>query len=144
MSTMRDKVCAIGREWIGTPFLPGNCTKGRGCDCGSFLAGVFAEAGVIELPALGPYNYLGPAMRGDGFYVETIRRYADSIGEGAAKPGDVVLYVLGRAPSHAALVIDWPRAVIHATAQHGVVLASGVGGMLHHRPRGFYRMRGLD
>ncbi|MDE2102352.1 MAG: C40 family peptidase [Patescibacteria group bacterium] len=142
--TQRERVIAVAREWVGTPFLPGNCVKGRGCDCGTLLAGIFAEAGVIEMPDLGKYDYLAPCMRGSGFYIELVERYADQISERGALPGDIVMYVMGRTLSHAALVIEWPRAVLHATKGRGAVMASGRAGMLTGRERSFFRMRGID
>lgn len=141
--TPRERVVAVAREWLGTPFLPGECRKGRGCDCGSLLAGVFAEAGVIEPLALGKYDYLAPAMKGDPGYVELVRQHAEEIHESLAIPGDIVLYRLGRAFSHSALIVEWPRFVIHADGRQGVVAAHGRAGRLGRHERLFFRMRVL-
>ena len=42
-------------SWMHTPWLHENRVKGRGVDCGNFVAGVFANAGLIEEPPL--YRY---------------------------------------------------------------------------------------
>lgn len=141
--TSRERIVAVAREWIGTPFLAGECRKGRGCDCGSLLAGVFAEAGLIEPLELGKYDHLAPCMKGDAFYLARIASVAEEVHETRAQPGDIVIYRLGRAYSHAALIVDWPLSVIHADARRGVIAAAGSTGRLAARERLFFRMRGL-
>jgi len=136
-----ERVLEAARGWLGTPFLPGACQRGRGCDCGSFLAGVFADAGVIEPLALGKYDYLAPAMRGDAFYSDLVSLHARAVSE--PRPGDIVMYLMGRAYSHAALVVEWPRAVMHACRESGVTMARGDGGRLRGRAPLFFRMNGL-
>lgn len=144
MLSQRERVVQVAREWIGTPFQAGcDAVKGRGCDCGSFLAAVFAEAGAIASPDLGQYDYLAPCMNGDPFYIARISEHADLIRESQAAPGDIVVYRMGRGFSHAALVADWPREVIHAAQPRGVTVAHGALGRLGGRPRLFYRMRAL-
>lgn len=140
----RSRVVAVAREWIGTPFLAGECLKGRGCDCGSLLAGVFAEAGVIQPLPLGKYDHLAPCMKGDAFYLARIASLADEVHESRAQPGDIVVYRIGRAYSHAALIVHWPESVIHADGRRGVTAAHGSTGRLGGRERLFFRMRGVE
>lgn len=141
---MRERVVQIAREWIGTPFLAGECRKGRGCDCGSLIAGVMAEAGaIVDMPALGKYDHLAPAMRGDGFYLAQMRDFALGIHESRIQPGDIVMYRLGRAFSHAAIICDWTREVIHAVSGQGVIASHGCAGRLAGHQRLFFRMKGI-
>lgn len=142
MTPWRADVVRIAQEWLRTPFLPRACAKGRGCDCGSFLAGVYAEAGVLPALALGRYDYAGPALRGDDVYLRTALAHADAIPEAAIQPGDFVLYRMGRAFAHGALVVRWPHFVLHAVRGAGVIGADGVGGMLRGRERQAFALKG--
>ncbi len=40
-------------------------------------------------------------------------------------PGDIVLYKVGRSFAHGGVVIEWPRAVIHALKSFGFVAETG-------------------
>lgn len=143
MTASRAEIVRIAREWAGTPFLPQECRKGRGCDCASFLVGVLVEAGAMRPPSLGDYDYLAPIMVGGLRYVEEMNRVADEIHESLAQPGDLVLYHLGRSWSHAAIIIDWPRRVMHADGRLGVVSAHGTEGRFARRARCFWHVRGV-
>jgi hypothetical protein len=55
--------------------------------------------------------------------VDFVLRYAHEIDEAQVGPGDVVLYRVGRSFSHAAIVVDWPREIIHAHKLSNKVLA---------------------
>ena len=56
-----------------------------------------------------------------GFYGYPITP-AREITEAEVGAGDIVLYRVGRAYAHAAIVVDWPRAVIHAHKLSGKVV----------------------
>lgn len=136
----RDAVIRIARGWIGTPYLPRECRRGRGCDCGTLLIGIYREAGLVGPLNLGDYDWLGPwAKRGaDRLYVGTILDHLAEISEQKAKPGDVVLYHIGRGWSHAALIITWPAMVVHALRNEGVVASDGRSGQLFGREMRFF------
>jgi len=142
----RDKVIAIAREWLGTPYQARQCARGRGCDCGSLLLGIFTEAGLVTKKHSLDYDWLAPWARrgGDALYVGSILEHCREIKPEEVKPGDVALYHIGRGWSHAALVIEWPSIVIHAIRSGGVVQSTGSTGPLAGRERRFFSPRGYE
>lgn len=136
-----DVIAAVARGWLGTPFI-GGCwppAKGRGCDCGGLIAGVLAEAGVLPLPAPGAYDWRAPWGRGDSLYLDLVAAKMAEISAARARAGDVVLYRMGRGWSHGAVVLEWPRAVIHATPGLGVTVQHAHGGRLARRAHRAFR-----
>lgn len=121
IETERAAVVSAARSWIGTPYHHRAMLKGVGADCVTFIAGVFAEAGLIpavtELPEYSPQFHLN---RDDEIYLDALAgRFAEI--EGPPQPGDLVLWRFGRAFSHGGIVAEWP-AVIHALWGAGVQL----------------------
>ena len=54
---------------------------------------------------------------------EFVARYAREIGEFEAGAGDVVLFRVAHSFSHAAIIVEWPREIIHAHKLSGKVVA---------------------
>jgi cell wall-associated NlpC family hydrolase len=117
------------RSWIGTPYRGWSRVKGPkgGTDCGQILAGVYINTGFLSPEiALPKYYSLSVAQHKESTeYIDLIRKYFDEIPEAEVLPGDVVVYKLGHAFAHAALVVSWPTFVVHAFARGGVRGASG-------------------
>lgn len=124
---MRARVVAEALSWTHTPYMPRGRVKGKngGCDCLTFLAGVFQGVGI--LPADFPipdyphdfhqhsaveYYLLGK----DG--TPGMLQFCNEI-EGPPKSGDIVLWKFGQSFSHAAVVIEWPT-IIHAFSKRPV------------------------
>ena len=51
--TTGDRIVALARGWIGTPYLHQTSAKAAGCDCLGLLRGIWREAVGTE-PALSP------------------------------------------------------------------------------------------
>ena len=51
-----ERVVAIAREWIGTPYVHQASVKGAGCDCLGLLRGVWRELRGEEPEAMPPYS----------------------------------------------------------------------------------------
>jgi len=120
----RDDIVREAREWIGTPYHDHGTVKGRkgGVDCAQLIRLVFRNAGVIEdihIPYYSPQHFLHSR---EERYLRTVQSFAREIDEAEALPGDVVLYKLGLAFGHGAIIIDpgWPT-IIHAWSQAGCV-----------------------
>ena len=117
--------------------------KRCGVDCGQLLYGVFHSLGYI--PALDlPRDYsLQIAQHQESLeYVELVSRFMREIPEAEALPGDVVVYKLGKAYAHAAIVIEWPSYLIHAVGRHGVSGAHGTKTPLFkHCERKFFTLK---
>lgn len=126
-------------EWRGTPYHDSGRVKGPngGTDCAQLIALVFSRVGVIEdfpIPHYSPQQFLHSDAED---YMRTVKTFAREIPESEAKPGDVVLYKLGRAFGHGAIIIDpgWPH-IIHAWAPaRMVVRGDGLQEMLGARWR---------
>jgi len=121
----RAKIIAVARSWIGTPFHNLASKKGVGVDCAHFLREVYVEAGVIEPFEIKPYTPQFMLHSDDPKFESYVVRFGEEIAETAVKPGDVVLYKIGRSFCHGAIIVEWPRAIIHAFKSYGRVVESG-------------------
>lgn len=124
--TQRAAVVDEAKSWIGTPYRGWSCLKGAGVDCGQLLYGVFRACELVpalELPK--DYSLQVAQHRASTEYIDILAQYFHEIPEEEVKPGDVVVYKLGLAYAHAAIVVTWPDYVIQAGYSHGVVGAHG-------------------
>lgn len=116
---MRDAIVKEALSWVGTPFHGGARIKKLagekgGVDCAQFVAGVYLAVGAT--PQFETPNYVD-----QWFMHQTEERLRDfvlqfgkQIAEEHAKAGDLVLYKIGRAFAHAAIIVDWPNEIVHA------------------------------
>lgn len=122
MNDDRARIVEAARSWLGTKFHDMARVKGVGVDCAQLVAAAAEESGVtdhIDTGYYSPQHFL----HADGEQLATfVGRYAREITEAEVGAGDIVLYRVGRAYAHAAIVVDWPRAVIHAHKLSGKVV----------------------
>jgi cell wall-associated NlpC family hydrolase len=133
-------------SWIGTPYRGWSCMKGHGTDCGQLIYGVFHNCGLVPVLDL-PKDYsLQVAQHQESTeYVDLVATYFDEITEAEVKPGDLVVYKLGLAYSHAAIVIRWPEYLIQAVGRHGVSGTHGLKNPLFRgRQRRFFTFKGAE
>lgn len=121
-SAARARIVEIAGEWIGTPFHDLARVKGVGCDCAQLVAAVYEEAGILEPVDTGHYSPQFFLHHGEERLINFILRHAREIDEPNVMPGDIVVYKVGRVFAHAAIVIDWPREIIHAHKLSGKVI----------------------
>lgn len=127
----RAAIVAEAKSCIGTPYRGWSRVKGPkgGLDCGQILALVYHNVGFLSaavLDTLPRYYSLSVAQHKESTeYIDLIRTYFDEIPEAQVLPGDIVVYKLGHAFAHAALIVEWPAFVVHAFAHGGVRGASG-------------------
>lgn len=103
-----------------------------GVDCATLLKCVFRNAGIVQDFQVGTYSPQRFLHQSEEHYLEFVESYAREIDEGSAKPGDIVLYRIGKAYAHGAIIVDpgWPH-IIHAYyAAHAVVRGIGNQGSL--------------
>ena len=133
-SGQRQAVLAEAESWIGTPFHHQGRVKGPqgGVDCAMLLLEVFLAVGVI--PAAGSmgvspvddtgrrprlpipnYSQQWHLHRVEERYLETIRTLGGREINTTPLHGDIAVWKIGRAYSHAAIVLLWP-CIIHAAA----------------------------
>ena len=127
----RNRIVKEAQDWAdaGTPYRGHACLKGTGTDCGQFIFAVFRDAGLVspkieaELPK--DYSLQVAQHRASTEYISIVDRFFRDIPEAQVLPGDVVVYKLGHAFSHAGVVVSWPEHIIHAELRHGVSGAHG-------------------
>lgn len=130
----------IAETWIGAPFISQWPPTRRGCDCGGLLAGIYAEAGLIEMPDLGVYDHNAPWSKGDDFYHDLIAANCDEVHETRAEPGDLILFRMGHGWAHGGIYMGAGR-MVHADAQRGVCFAGINEGRMRGRQRTFWRAK---
>ena len=115
----RRKIVAEAESWIGTPYVSNGMIKGRrgGTDCAMLLLGVYGNVGLVpkEFDPR-PYPPEWHIHQNAEKYLETVLRFAHEVASPPArepKPGDVVLFKIGRLFAHGGIITDWPK-VIHA------------------------------
>jgi NlpC/P60 family putative phage cell wall peptidase len=118
----RRAVIAEAQAWLRTPYHSGASVIGVGCDCLTFPAAVYAAVGAIPPQTIPYYPPDWHLHRDDERYLEGVRKVASEVP--APLPGDFVLWRIGRALAHGAIVIAWPR-VIHAVVGIGVTEGHG-------------------
>lgn len=139
MEAWRAAVVEEAKSWLLTPWIHRARIKGAGVDCGQFLIGAYAGAGVIAPFDTGEYPIDWMLHREEERFLAWIDRYMVPTVE--PLPGDVAIWRWGRAFSHAAIVIEWP-VVIHAfRKERGVVWGDVTQGPLAHRDRLLYTRR---
>lgn len=109
----RAKVVAEARSWIGTPYH--NCAdiKGVGVDCGMLLVRVFVDAGLVAPFDPRPYPFDWHLHRSDEKYLGFVFDRCAEVKE--PKPGDVMVFRVGRTYSHGGVVtMAKPLTIVHA------------------------------
>ncbi len=115
----RQKVVEIAKSWLGTPYRHNAQIKGAGADCATFIAEVFFEAGLVERFEIERYSPQWHLHRNTEKYMSRVLEYSHEVKE--PKPGDIVLWKIGRVFSHGAIVIKWPM-IIHEFLGIGCVI----------------------
>ena len=118
-SKERLDVVTEAKTWVGTPYHSNALIKGKkgGTDCAMFLVGVYANAGLISKdfdPR--PYPPQWHVHRSEEKYLAYMLQFVkENAGppEHMPLPADIVMFKVGLAFAHAAIVIEWPN-VIHA------------------------------
>jgi len=118
-SELGERIVAVARTWIGTPYVHQASVKGAGCDCLGLLRGVWRELRGGEPQSVPPY---GREARGEETLLHAFRRHLTEIPPAALGPGDVALF----------------RMAPHGPARHCAVVAENRGAptLIHCRANG--------
>ena len=123
----RARVLAVVETWVGTPFHDCAGIKNVGVDCAHLLARVFEEAELVEKRDIKKYSPQFFLHRSDEEFLKTVLSHdCHEITESEVKPGDVILYKVGRCYAHGAIVVQYPTDIIHAHKASGRVVHSHV------------------
>lgn len=121
----RQAYVAAAREWLGTPFHDNAALRGVGVDCAQLVRSAAVESGLRRVEPTGAYSHQWMLHRDDDRLVAFVLRYTGEIGPDAARAGDLVIYRVGRAYAHLA-IITGPGRIIHAHKGSGAVIESGM------------------
>ena len=123
----RAALIAEARSWIGTPYHHQAALKGVGCDCIGLIRGIYAAfGGVVELPA--DYSPSWHLHRAEERLRDGLDRYGTEVPLLSARPGDILLFGIGKGPAaHGAVLIEG-AVIIHAYSEAGAVIASRLSG----------------
>lgn len=113
----RERVIAIAKTWLRTPYHSGAKVRGAGVDCAMLPAAVYREAGLIPEVDPGHYPPDWHLHKDEERYLATVLAHAKPTE--TPLPGDFVLFKVGRAFAHGAIIVDWPL-VIEARLGVGV------------------------
>jgi cell wall-associated NlpC family hydrolase len=110
--------------WLGTPWHHEGGVKGAGVDCAMLLVRVFGAVGLIPDIDPRPYPIDHMLHSPDERFLGWLQRYATEVlNVTTPRPGDVLIYKVGRCFSHAAIVTQWP-CVVHAFRDERAVVLS--------------------
>jgi NlpC/P60 family putative phage cell wall peptidase len=126
----RAAIIAEALTWIGTPFHHAARIKGVGCDCLTYIAEVYARAGIVPPQQI-------PFYRPDFMQHQSEETYLNGLlqhGREVAQPlqADVAIFKWGRIYAHAGIVVEWPW-MLHAAPSLGVIKMRGDMGRLRGR-----------
>jgi NlpC/P60 family putative phage cell wall peptidase len=116
----RSRVVDVARSWLGTPYHENAEVKGAGCDCATYIAAVYKEAGMLTDFVMPSYRPTFHLHSDDPVYVRNIVTWCAEIERKDLLPGDIVVFRFGRQFAHGAIVTRWPS-VIHSYIGRGVI-----------------------
>ncbi|MXN65698.1 peptidase P60 [Stappia sp. GBMRC 2046] len=113
--TERERIVALARDWIGTPYRHQASCKGAGADCLGLIRGLWRELYGREPEAMPPYGADWAEAGGRETFLEAARRHMREVDVRQAMPGDVLLFRwrAGGPAKHAAILAT-PETIIHA------------------------------
>jgi cell wall-associated NlpC family hydrolase len=130
----RQRIIEIALTWMGTPYHHQAAVRGAGCDCITFIAEVFEEAGIVTDIKLPPYAMQWHLHHSEELYLDHIKKYCGQVYEPI--PADIVLYRFGRTASHGAIYIAEGK-IIHSAMGQGVTFENSDG--MKARLHGYFR-----
>ena len=117
----RAAVVAEARTWLKTPWVHMAAIKGAGVDCAMLLVEVYVTAGLIERFDPRPYPPDWMLHRSDERFLGFLFDRSHQVEKPEA--GDVVMFRVGRAFSHGAIVTRAaPLTIVHSFLPVGVVV----------------------
>ena len=137
----RLKVLEEAWTWLYTPWRHESRVKGAGVDCGNLVSGVFAGAGLIELPPVLTYPHDFYLHSADELFVRELEKFCCRV-EGDPLPADVVGFKIGMPTvGHIAIVIRWPVILHSVRPSKQVTLDDVITGPLQRAYVGVWRLK---
>ncbi|HEY8697522.1 MAG TPA: hypothetical protein VIM02_07890, partial [Rhizomicrobium sp.] len=99
-SETADRILAIARSWIGTPYVHQASLKGVGCDCLGLLRGIWRELYGEEPEEIPPYSLDWAEATGAETLYMALERHCREVSSESLRPGDIALFrMLPRGPA---------------------------------------------
>ena len=122
-ASQRAAVVVEARSWRGTKYHHAADIKGAGVDCAMILVRVYVDLGLVAPFDPRPYTRDWMMHRSEERYLGFLLERARIVERAEAKPGDVVLFRVGRCFAHGGIISDInPMRLIHAYARVGCVI----------------------
>lgn len=120
--TIRDRVLAETRRWIGTPYRHQGFARGVGCDCLGLVRGIWAGVYGCEAERPPAYAMDWAVNAHEDRMAQAAARNMTRIATGGAQPGDLILFSWkpGYPACHAGILFPENR-FVHAYERAGVV-----------------------
>ncbi len=118
----RNRILAIARDWIDTPYQHQASLKGAGCDCLGLIRGIWREIYGTEPLSVPAYTPDWAEQKGDETLLHAAQECLTPISREAAQAGDVMLFRMSPdAPCKHIAIMSAPDRIIHAYWGRAVV-----------------------
>lgn len=120
---MGERVVALARTWIGTPYRHQGATRGVGCDCLGLIRGIWRALYGEEPERPPPYSMDWAERAGEERLIAAARRHmGEPVPRGEMRPGDLLVFRwrADAAAKHLG-ILSAERRFIHAYEQAGVI-----------------------
>lgn len=122
MSADPERVIAVARNWLGTPYHDQASLKGVGCDCLGLARGCWREVVGPEPFPIPPYSRDWGETDSCEVLTEGARRMMPEIAPADAGPGALVLFrMMPRAIAKHVGILTGPATFLHAYERLGVI-----------------------
>src|SRR4051812_10792778 len=86
------RIVAVARSWLGTPYRHQGMLNGVGCDCLGLVRGVWLDVYGCEPERPGPYAADWAECGGQELMMEAARRHCTEKRETSVAAGDLILF----------------------------------------------------
>lgn len=135
--TIREKILAEARTWLGTPFHHQGRVKGVGADCAGVVIGT---ANALKLTDFDTVDY--PKSPSGDMMQKVLDGHMDKITFNEVRIGDVLLFCFDKDPQHVGFYTD--IGLLHSYGQVRKCVETSLDETWSKRLRGVYRFRGIE
>ncbi len=122
MTSIRGRVLAEAKTWLGTPYQHQASEKCAGCDCLGLIRGLYRYVYGTEPTVLPPYTPNWAEEQGEETLYQAAQLWLNEIPNSTAQPGDIVLFRMSpNAPCKHVAVLSAPDQITHAYWGRAVV-----------------------
>lgn len=139
---LRSTLLAEARSWLGTPWHHQAAVKGAGCDCIGFVRGA-AEPFIGKVEHRMDYAATWPLYRAESLLYAEFKPRAKEIKPEKAKPGDVLLFGVGKGPAHHCGYVAEGDRLLHCYREAGKVVEQDLTDFWRSKIRHAFRLPGI-